>query len=146
LFDPHQYFEQVSRKIKDWDRIATVNGNAFEISPVSGPWNQVLWRPTIEFHCGYILCILELHTRDKHNHRRKVKYHLMDSNKKFVFRVDNHDHPIPFSEPCHIEDGDERYEENDGRLGGITLREIGFLEVAKWVEMVMEGTTLPWRV
>jgi hypothetical protein len=70
----------------------------------------------------------------------------MDSNKNLVFRVDNHERLIPFSEPCHIDDRGERYEEDDGRLRGITLREIGFLEVSEWVEMVIEGKTLPWRV
>jgi hypothetical protein len=147
MFDPEEYFARVEEAIDLCSEYSTRTGQRpqIELSPTTKAWRLIVWKETIEFFTGHKLHIFEGHKREGRDHMRRVKYHLMNDANECVFRVDNHDRPVPFSTPCHIHEGEMKFEDGDPHLQGMSLREIGFLEVMEWVLKIVEGKPLPWR-
>jgi hypothetical protein len=145
LFDANQYFDLVQQTIATCDGYSNVTGRGVKIEPDGENWNRITWLNDIEFTSGHSLRILEFHKRDGKQHLRKVKYHLMDADRRCLLRVDNHEQAVPFDDPCHIHLGNQQFDEGDPRLRGISLCGIGFPEVFSWVHKILDGTPLPWE-
>jgi hypothetical protein len=146
VFNPEEYFARVQEAINRASSYTNCTGRGLRVhlSP-SRSWQLIIWENVIEFPTGHQLHVLEIHKREGRSHLRKVKYHLMNGARECVFRVDNHDRPVPFSEPCHIHEGKTKFEDGDPQLRDTSLCEIGFLEIFDWVLRVVEDRPLPWR-
>jgi hypothetical protein len=147
LFDAKRYFEPAVQALETHRGYAEADGPGVKIT--GGDWNDwelIDWRATVKFSSGETLEILEIHSRVSGVHLRKIKYHFMDANRNCIFRVDTHGNPILFDDPCHLDLGpaEERIDDGDPRLGGQSMKGIGFWEILDWIHRYLDRTPLPW--
>ncbi|HHW45094.1 hypothetical protein GFC01_11895 [Desulfofundulus thermobenzoicus] len=113
------YFRRVERRIANIKIISDKKIDFKEIDSDEG-----LIRGTIVFINGYILEFMEY---IEHGKRLKYRFHLMDKERKMIFRFDNAPHYRNLTFPHHKHTPD----------GVVESKEMGIIEVLKEIETLI---------